>query len=127
MGVKRQIIIEGDVARIPLTHGKFAIIDAEDVPRVAGYDWSALLVRGKWYARRSKWTKEKQTTILLHRVILNAPDDKHVDHRNGDGLDCRKLNLRLATQQQNNLNVRKHRDNSTGFKGVRKHSLCSKY
>lgn len=127
MGMKRQIVIDGEIARIPLTREKFAVIDAEDAPRVSGYDWSSLFVRGKWYARRNKWTKEKQITVLLHRVILNAPDDMHVDHRNGDGLDCRKLNLRLATQQQNNLNARMHRDNATGFKGVRKHSLCSKY
>jgi hypothetical protein len=127
MGMKRQIIVDGEIARVPLTLGRFAIIDAEDVPRVEGHDWSSLFVRGKWYARRNKWTKDKQITVLLHRVILNAPDDMHVDHRDGDGLNCRKLNLRLATQQQNNLNTSKKRNSSSSFKGVRKHSMANRY
>jgi hypothetical protein len=43
-----------------------------------------------------------------------------IDHKNLDTLDDRWLNLREATLQQNLRNTRRHKDSTTGFKGVRK-------
>jgi hypothetical protein len=54
----------------------------------------------------------------MHREIMNAPDDLHVDHINGNGLDNRESNLRLATSAQNTWNRDKNKNNTTGFKGV---------
>ncbi|MFN3377720.1 MAG: HNH endonuclease, partial [Burkholderiaceae bacterium] len=53
----------------------------------------------------------------LHRFLLNAPRGVLVDHRNGNGLDCRRFNLRAATPAQNNAN---RRTRSSGWRGVRK-------
>jgi len=114
----RPIAIEGKIARIPLTKGHVAIIDAADVPLVEAWNWYALVVRDTVYAIRGKWTGGKQRTILLHRVIMAPPDDLQVDHRSGDGLDCRRANMRLATRAQNQHNQRTRRDNTSGFKGV---------
>ena len=116
--MKRQIIIEGDIARVPLTQGMEAIIDAADAHLVAGYDWSVMHSARTSYARRNQWTPEKQHTILLHRVILGVPAGVRVDHRDGDGLNCRRTNLRPATCAQNNVNTRPHCDNRCGLKGV---------
>jgi hypothetical protein len=55
----------------------------------------------------------------MHRIILKAPKDAHVDHINGDGLDNRKWNLRLCTRSQNLCNSSIKRNNTSGYKGVR--------
>ena len=56
--------------------------------------------------------------IFMHRFILNAPRNLKVDHINGNGLDNRKSNLRLATTSQNNCNCGIQSNNTSGFKGV---------
>lgn len=43
---------------------------------------------------------------LLHRLILNAPKEVIVDHENGNGLDCRKDNLRICNYSENQQNRR---------------------
>jgi hypothetical protein len=101
--------------RIPLPHGLFTIVDAEDAPRVTtGHKWhldaDGYAVRG---GGRAKTLNEK-----LHRVILNAPKGSEVDHINGDKLDNRKCNLRFVTHQQNCAGAPKRRSNTSGYKGV---------
>lgn len=55
----------------------------------------------------------------MHRLILGAPAGIGVDHRNGDGRDNRRLNLRLATRTQNAQNRSKNRDKtSSRYKSV---------
>jgi len=100
-----------------LTQGKVAIVDIEDMPRVAGYKWSALRTKnGRWYAKArdgSRW-------IYLHRVIMGAPDELDVDHKDHDGLNNRRDNLRLATRTQNLGNQRRRRSKNK-FKGYTAH------
>ena len=106
---------------IPLTRGKIALVDDEDYELVSSYKWQAHLNRlGAWYARRTIWiAPQKKRTIILHRFILDVSNPKtQVDHINGDGLDCRRSNIRLATASQNNMNRGKQGNNTSGFKGV---------
>jgi hypothetical protein len=63
----------------------------------------------------------------MHRVILGCPDILSVDHKDGDGLNNRRENLRLATQSQNMHNQRINRANKTGFKGVSLHKVSGKW
>lgn len=125
--MKREITVVGDIAIIQLTQGKSAVIDAEDVHLVSGFDWTVMNSARTSYAKRNDWCGGKQKSVLLHRVVFGAADGVRVDHRDGDGLNCRKSNLRQATYKQNNLNTRGHIDSKTGLKGVSKHSLCNKY
>lgn len=55
---------------------------------------------------------------LLHRVIMNAPKGVTVDHINGNTLDNRKCNLRLASYSQNCANRRIQSNNTSGYRGV---------
>lgn len=97
----RPIHIDGEIALVTLTRGHVAIIDAADVPLVAGRDWSARETPRAVYAVGQEPSDGRFKLVQLHRVILAAPDGLMVDHRNGDGLDCRRGNLRLATNTQN--------------------------
>ena len=111
---------------IPLTQGKFAIVDNEDFDFLSQWKWAAHHDHNTWYAVRSEKISDgaeygKRQLIRMHRVILNAPEKTAVDHKNGDGLDNRRSNLRLATQEQNLWNQRRSRRNTSGFKGVSFH------
>ena len=107
------------MAEIPLTQGRVAIVDDADLPLVTDRPWQVLLTRGNAYASGDEPHSRKRE--YMHRVILGlGPDDPHVDHVNGDGLDNRRANLRLATQRQNMGNMRP-RGGVSRFKGVVRH------
>ena len=107
-----------DYCTIPLSKGKVALIDLEDLPRVSQYPWHARQsnrVDHIWYAYRTGPSGQK---IALHRFLMDAPPGVEVDHVSGDGLDNRRANLRLATHRQNLTNQRKRLNRSSRFKGV---------
>jgi len=58
---------------------------------------------------------------LMHRLITNAPAGMLVDHRNHNGLDNRRENMRVCTREQNSHNQRPYRGSSCGYKGVTLH------
>lgn len=119
----RPIIIDGDIAIVPLTLGFRAIIDVSDVPLVDGRNWYALNSPcGHCAVTHVTLEDGKHDRALLHRVVIAAPDEYHVDHINGDRLDNRRCNLRLATNQQNCWNQGLGARNTSGFKGVSWHS-----
>ena len=101
--------------RIQLSKGYYAEIDAIDLPLVAKYKWYAFVDRNTVYAHHKG---RKSGTLLLHRVILNAPRHLQVDHRDGNGLNNKRNNLRLATSSQNNHNRHKIKARS-GVQGVK--------
>ena len=109
----------GEVAYVPLTQGYEAIIDAVDIEKVTGRNWYA--IRDHRSARVSAATSVvadgKKQTIYMHRVVLPA-DDLMVDHANGEALDNRRANLRVATPSQNTANCHAHIKNKSGMKGI---------
>lgn len=92
---------------IKLTQGKSTIIDDEDFERVSKHKWH---ITAYGYAKTNK--------VWLHRLIINCPKGKFVDHINRDKLDNRKENLRICTYQNNLRNQNKRKACSSGFKGV---------
>ncbi len=105
---------------IPLTQGLVARIDDGDYESLAAFRWSAHRSGGSVvYARRRTLLGECLPTrhITMHRLLIPGVE---VDHRNGDGLDNRRSNLRVATHAENGANQRVPVNSTTGFKGVSK-------
>jgi hypothetical protein len=109
-----------DFRRIYLGEGEWTIVDVEDYYRYGNLKWSVGGRDGKFYAVRGiKTGPDEIKLISMHREIINAPAGMLVDHRNGNNLDNRKSNLRLATATENSCNRRKiKRSGSSRYKGV---------
>lgn len=106
-----------------LTKGQVSVVDDEDFERLSQYKWSALKTKGGFYAVRQWRTPGKQNFVYMHRAIMDCPVGMEVDHINHNGLDNRKENLRVCTHETNLQNMKMHKDNTSGIKGVSKHSL----
>lgn len=121
------IRVEDDVAYIELTD-RFgnpkaeAVIDAVDIERVKAWRWHA-----NWDERYQQYKvgahvkigDEWADRMLLHRFIVEAPDEMDVDHIDHNLLNNRRANLRVCTRAQNNQNLANTRRNSkSGIRGV---------
>jgi hypothetical protein len=97
--------------------GLVALVDDDDLAIVEGI---------RWYATRneranSTWYAIAQGSVYMHRLLMGFPKGLTVDHINGNGLDNRRANLRIATRSQNLANrgiQRQRRPKSSRFKGV---------
>ena len=108
---------------IPLTKGKFAIVDAEDYPELSKYTWFAEGTGKTYYAVR----KQNGKSIKMHRWLLKAPPELVVDHIDHNGLNNRMQNLRLATFTQNCQNQKRTAKKTSRYKGVHWHKRQQKY
>ncbi len=119
------------VARVPLNHGKEALIDVADLPRVAAHRWYVACEDGRWRAQRGERVEEGGRTrvriIRMASFILGAPPGVHVAHVNGDGLDNRRANLRLSTPREDGARRRLNRNNTSGYRGVSWHAPLGKW
>jgi hypothetical protein len=113
------------VKRIPLSRGLEAVVDNVDYPSVSKKKWHAMKGgrRGyTWYAARSLPRKKgrKRKRVWMHHEILERRFGFEIDHRDGNGLNNTRENLRYATKSQNRAN-RRMVPHSSKFKGVRWH------
>jgi hypothetical protein len=109
---------------IPLTQGKFAIVDSCDYERISGWSWFA-----RWSPMTCSYYAMRGPGLSMHRVILGLkPGDKlQIDHINKDTLDNRRQNIRIATASQNGANRGKNSNNTSGYKGVSFHRASGKW
>jgi hypothetical protein len=95
------------VKEIPLTKGKVALVDDED--------YEMLVDVGSWHSHRSRHVEYaehitphdangKQTTIMMHHLIMCVPKGMQIDHIDGNGLNNQKNNLRVVTNRINQMN-----------------------
>lgn len=109
-----------ETVAIPLHGGGVALIDSADLSKVTGRQWFKVRRRNTYYAVCNSVGK----VIYMHRLI--CPDAPAVDHKNQDGLDNRRFNLRAATESQNGANASKTHGISK-YKGVAWHKAACKW
>ncbi len=104
---------------IPLTQGQFAKVDDSDFENLNQFKWTASRETNGFYAAR-RGPKPRQRVFKMHRVILGLPNPKiQGEHRDGDGLNNQRKNLRVATKCQNGRAFQSPRKKKTSsFRGV---------
>lgn len=102
---------------IKLTQGKRAWVDDQDFEQVNAFIWHAFFDGYNWYALTNvKKPNGRYGTLGMHRFIFKSSGK--VDHRDGNGLNNCRSNLRKATTSENQINTRKRRNCTSRFKGV---------
>jgi len=92
--------------------------DKANYELITNFQWNVYKYGRSFYATTAVAGK----TIYMHRLVMGAPVGIQVDHKNGNGLDNRRRNLRFATKSQNQMNRPLSQKSSTGYKGVTRHS-----
>lgn len=111
---------------IVLTRGRKAYVDANVYENLNAYRWhwvdggKANGYAMRWLAKGDPLRSENQSPgRYLHHDVLGVSGSVHVDHRNENGLDCRKENLRIADRSKNGANRSKFTGRFTSkYKGV---------
>lgn len=94
---------------IMLTQGKVALVDDEDYDWLSQWKWCATRAsKNKWYAKRRTKNNDKTPgqSLYMHRVLVGT-EAREVDHKDGNGLNNQRVNLRPATRMQNGANMRR--------------------
>ncbi len=110
----RDILKTGKMKTIPLTQGKIALVDDEDFEYLNQWKWFARKNKHNYYVCRRNGKKH----ILLHNVIMNPSPGFEVDHRDRNGLNCQRKNMRIATHSQNQSNKRSQINGTSKYLGV---------
>lgn len=110
--------------QIPLTQGYNAIVDVEDSDLISRH-WYAYVDKTTCYAI-SHCGGRKAKRLRMHRIVMGRVlgrallESELVDHKDNNGLNNCRSNLRLATNAQNGCNRGLQRNNTSGYKGVQK-------
>lgn len=99
---------------ITLSGGHVVKVDDDKLEMVMRYHWTF----AGHYARTTIRTDEKKKGVYMHRLLIDAPSGSLVDHINGDRLDNRLVNLRLASRSENGRNRIHSRTSRSKVKGV---------
>ena len=99
------------------------LVDANDATLLGQWTWR---LSSDGYAVRSETRDGNKRTIYLHREVMQAPRGAIVDHVDGDRLDNRRQNLRIATPGENAANSR-DRPRRSGYRGVYPHKPTGRW
>lgn len=96
-------------------------INSGDVKRVSKLRWCKVRSKNTFYARAAIHRNGKRTTVNMHNYIMGCPSQP-VDHKDRDGLNNVRRNLRIVTHYENLQNYagKKNKTHSK-YKGVTKH------
>lgn len=110
--LNKYVIVDGYVIGTTTnTHNEF-YIDVDDVDKVKKYSW---------YENDEGYliSRINNKLVRMHRLIMDVKDKKMiVYHINHNTLDNRKVNLRIASRSQNNMNKIRQSNNTSGVTGV---------
>lgn len=106
---------------ILLSRGMVALVDDEDYEWLNQWKWYAHKKRNTYYARRSCIINGLTYNLMMHRIILGLTDNNICcDHKDMNGLNNQRFNLRIATVSQNSANRRSLKGSSSKYLGVYK-------
>jgi hypothetical protein len=110
-------------------HGTHIVyFDIDDGEKIKKHKWFLTIQKRLNYAYTCVYRDNKRTTLKMHRLIMGNPIGKDIDHINGNGLDNRRLNLRICSRAENARNIITVRlNNTSGYRGVSYHNRCKKY
>ncbi len=103
-----ELLLDPNARIIPLTRGKYAIVDRED------YQWAS---QRKWCCGSNGYPRADRN-MYLHKLITGTEGSNEIDHANGNKLDNRRNNLRRCNHSQNMWNTKVTRENKLGVKGI---------
>jgi len=89
---------------IKLTQGRMAQIDDEDFEWLNQWKWCVQRMHNTYYAIRKQHIGNRYITIRMHRIIMRTPSHLQVDHKDRNGLNNQRLNLRNCNNSQNQMN-----------------------
>ena len=96
---------------VRLIQGQIALVDEEDYELVNPFRWHIFNVHRCSYAVTNNG-------ILMHRLILGVSKGKMVDHKDNNGLNNQKDNLRECTHSQNGANRNPSKKGTSKYLGV---------
>lgn len=126
------INLDSETVTIQLTKGYTTIVDSADAD-LNNLSWHIAPDEHRLYAIGGTRGSKQRRTLRIHRIILermigrNLTSKEHVDHIDGDGLNNRRSNLRLATGSQNAGNQHRRITSTSGYKGVSWHKREQKW
>lgn len=106
----------GELAWVSLSGGMWAMIDVIDIHRVERITWWSIAAGKTYYAAGRP--DGQSTPKRMHRIILPVHDSVRVDHKDNNGLNNTRFNLRPCTHAENLRNRGRNSNNTSGFKGV---------
>lgn len=110
--------------QIQLTQGFVTLVDDSDYEQLKKFKWHVYKNGDRYYATTNIKTDGIYSAVKMHRLILGLTDTKIlIDHRNRDGLNNQRYNLRVATYSQNGANRAAKKNGASKYLGVYQ---CSK-
>jgi AP2-like factor (euAP2 lineage) len=105
--------------------GCVAIIDDEDYELVMCFKWHCKHDKNTKYAYRKESKSKNIKKIYLHSFVMDS--NTELDHKDRNGLNCQKSNLRTCTHQENSRNRSSFKNSSSKYKGVSYYKIRNKY
>ena len=99
---------------------RYCYLNKVDYDLIKDYYWRIEYGDNRLYVITSGGSKkDKHPDIRMHRLIMNTPENLVVDHKDGNGLNNIRKNMRNVTEIDNSRNRKANENNTTGFKNVR--------
>ena len=100
---------------VTLSNGMTAKVDESDFETVSQYNWYVRKGGERFYA--AAWIDGRG--ITMHRFLFgHEAGELDIDHKDNNGLNNTRENLRVATRSQNSANRRKQKGTTSKYKGV---------